>query len=141
MEQSQDCALRTSLTLLQSEGGTKSLRLADNIDLIAGSKAKLTDLTSRLTYQHVYFAGLKQTGHGYHHKWTLCTGDNIGGNALDEMNNIQYNLLQLNEGTTTDVIQETFSYCYRTDNTLPILFPMANVHSESDLLCCIHWPM
>ena len=33
-----DGALRTSLTLLQSEGGTKSLRLADNIDLIAGYK-------------------------------------------------------------------------------------------------------
>ena len=29
------------------------LRLADNIDLIAGSKDKLTDLTGRLTYQHV----------------------------------------------------------------------------------------
>ena len=47
---------------------TKSLRLAENIDLIAGSKAKLTDLTSRLTYQYLYFAGLKHTGHGYHHK-------------------------------------------------------------------------
>ena len=41
------------MILLQSEGRTKSLRLADNIDLIAGSKAKLTDhITSRLTYQH-----------------------------------------------------------------------------------------
>ena len=40
LEQNQDCALRTSLTLLPSEGGTKSLRLADNVDLIAGSKDK-----------------------------------------------------------------------------------------------------
>ena len=37
----QDGALRTSLTLLQSEGGTKSIRLAVNIDVIAGSKANL----------------------------------------------------------------------------------------------------
>ena len=42
-------ALLTSLTLLPSEGGNKSLRLADNIDLIAGSIDKLTDIASRLT--------------------------------------------------------------------------------------------
>ena len=42
-------ALLTSLTLLQSEGGNKSLRSADNIDLIAGYIDKLTGLASRLT--------------------------------------------------------------------------------------------
>ena len=29
------------------------IRLADNIDIIAGSKDTLTDLTSRLSYQHM----------------------------------------------------------------------------------------
>ena len=38
LEQNQDFALGTSLTLLQSEGRTKPLRLADNIDLIAVSQ-------------------------------------------------------------------------------------------------------
>ena len=51
----QDGALKTSFTLLQSEGGTTSLLLADNIDLMAGSKDKLTDLARRLTYQHIAF--------------------------------------------------------------------------------------
>ena len=51
----QDGELKTPFTLLQSEGGLKSLRLADNIDLIAGSKDKLIDLVRRLTYQHIAF--------------------------------------------------------------------------------------
>ena len=46
LEQTKTNALGASLVLLQSKG-------ADNIDLIAGSKGKLTDLTSRLTYQHI----------------------------------------------------------------------------------------
>ena len=42
------------MPLWQSEGGKTFLRLADNIDLIAGSKDKLTELTGRLTCQHIY---------------------------------------------------------------------------------------
>ena len=96
LEQNQDCALITSLTPLPSESGTKSLRLADNIDPIAESKAKLTDLTTRLTYQHIYFAwryALKRTRTWLvvtTRKGTPCTGDTIGGKTLDEMNNFQY---------------------------------------------------
>ena len=37
------------MILLQLESGNKSLRLADNIDLVTGHKDKLTDLASRLT--------------------------------------------------------------------------------------------
>ena len=88
----QDGALKTSFTLLPSEGGTKSL--ADNIDLIAGSEDKLTDLTRLLTYQHIAFVWnfLIETNTEMvtTRKGTLCTGDNSGGKTLDEMNNVQY---------------------------------------------------
>ena len=53
LEQTKTNALGASLAVLHSEGGT---RLADNIDLIAGSNDKLTDLTSRWTYQYIDFA-------------------------------------------------------------------------------------
>ena len=45
---------RVSLALLQSEGGKESLGFADDIDLIAGSKENLTDLTTDLPTHRPY---------------------------------------------------------------------------------------
>ena len=95
LEQNLDFALGTSLTLLQSEGRTKPLRLADNIDLIAVSQ--------RQTYRCYEPIDLIPT-HRFcmevrietnkemvtTRKGTPCTGDNIRGNTLDDINNFQY---------------------------------------------------
>ena len=55
LEQTKTNALENFIGTCSWRAG-KSLRLADNIDLIAVSKYKLTYLTSRLTYQNIYFA-------------------------------------------------------------------------------------
>ena len=134
-----------SLTLLQSEGGNKSLRLADNIDLVAGSIDKLTVLASRLTTNsdHLDFCvevrlmietKTVTTRKGKHvclqeitveeRRWVRLTSFNILA-PTDRMKGLQHY-----------VVQETFSQCdKRTAIAVPILFPTENVRSEAALLC------
>ena len=88
--------MKTSLTLLQSEGGTKSLRSADNIDLIAGYQRQTDisyvpmDLPTHNCCMEVRIETNKDIVTT--RKVTPCTGDrsNSEGKTLGEVKNIQY---------------------------------------------------
>ena len=94
LEQNKDFALGTPLTLLPSEGGTKPLRLADNIDLMAVSQRQTCrcyesiDLPTHIFCMEVRIETIKDMVTT--RKGTPCTGDNSGGKTLDELNNFQY---------------------------------------------------
>ena len=128
---------RTSLALLQSVGGNKSIRWVDNIDLIAGSKDKLTYPTSRFTYHTlIILHGIKdwkEQGHGYHQERKIDTvsiheitlKERRRPPTLDERNNYQHGNSSTLVASTEwggynrcRLVQETFSHCRRSGAAL-----------------------